>query len=145
MSEIKYTPEPWGYIDHGVDEICVYGNDQDGDGGDSPCVAVLDGEGDWDWQSMDQRIADARRIVACVNACKGHTTEELENHPAPIVTKLLNARDAVEQQRDHLQEALYVALPYVENAELDDGYKKGTVTRSIRFIRDAINKAEESK
>jgi hypothetical protein len=48
-------------------------------------------------------------------------------------------------QKEDLLDALYVALPFVEDAELDDGYKKASVTRALNFIRHTIAKAEASK
>lgn len=44
-------------------------------------------------------------------------------------------------KQDMLQ-ALYTALPYVEDAALDDGYKKHRVELAIKKIKDAIAKAE---
>jgi hypothetical protein len=41
-----------------------------------------------------------------------------------------------------LLDALYVALPFVEDCEADPVYKAGTVARALKQIRDAIEKAE---
>lgn len=38
--------------------------------------------------------------------------------------------------------ALILALPYVETAELDDAYKPGAVAKITKVIRAAISKAE---
>ena len=63
-----------------------------------------------EYLSIEEMKANARRIVACVNACTGYATEELESHPKPIITGLLNARDKAEQQRDDLLEAMKLLL-----------------------------------
>jgi hypothetical protein len=47
----------------------------------------------------------------------------------------------VEQQRDELLEALHVALPFVEDAEDDECYKPGAVSKALKTIRAAISKA----
>jgi hypothetical protein len=52
--------------------------------------------------------------------------------------------DKVRAANEMLLEALYIALPFVEDAELDEGYKKGAVTRSVKFIKEAIKQAEEA-
>lgn len=39
-------------------------------------------------------------------------------------------------------EALYRALPYVETALEDQGYKPGAVSRMVKFMTDTIAKAE---
>ena len=59
MSE--HTTEPWDY-DREWDTPAVY----------SEGIHDVIGEG-------VVNAADARRIVACVNACAGHSTEDLEN------------------------------------------------------------------
>lgn len=41
-----------------------------------------------------------------------------------------------------LVEALYRALPFVEDLESDDGYKAGAVKKTVAEIRAAIAKAE---
>ena len=51
-----------------------------------------------------QNRMNARRIVACVNACAGVTTEELEQ--GGFVTGLIERLEEKERQRDALQEEL---------------------------------------
>ncbi len=41
-----------------------------------------------------------------------------------------------------LLDALVIALPYVEQAEMDPSYKRGAVARVVKKMRDAIAKAE---
>lgn len=61
---------------------------------------------------------DARRIVACVNACRGLPTDELEQKGlvAAVGTQLLE----LEQQRDELLAALEGMLQWVAHAPPDD-------------------------
>jgi hypothetical protein len=57
-----HSPEPWAYEDLGSDRFDVRDND---------------GQGVFAEEIMPD-AADASRIVACVNACAGHSTEDLE-------------------------------------------------------------------
>lgn len=43
---------------------------------------------------------------------------------------------------DEMLEALIMALPYVETAELDEGYKPGVVAKVAKAMRAAIDSAE---
>ena len=52
-----------------------------------------------------QTRANARRIVACVNACEGVDTELLESRPDPF-SELREERDSLLKQRDVLLDAL---------------------------------------
>ena len=60
-------------------------------------------------------VEDARRIVACVNAFAGISTENIEeNKPLAEVLRWLNERIRMaEQQRDKLLAALKECLPYI--------------------------------
>ena len=51
----------------------------------------------------------------------------------------MNDRQDLIQQ---LEDALLVALPYVEDAEKQDGFKPGTVAKHIRQIRAALAAVE---
>jgi hypothetical protein len=98
----EHTKEPWLVIDadnhHGT-----YIENSDGD---TICdLYVMDRVAQKPIE-QDNAENNARRIVACVNACVGYTNEELENHPQPIMTQLLNQRDKLEQQRNALLEEL---------------------------------------
>ena len=55
---------------------------------------------------------DARRVVACLNACEGISTENLEDNK-PII-ELVNDYNAVLKQRDVLRTALEEAIGYLE-------------------------------
>ena len=110
---MSHTPEPWSYeLDHGsflriyseTNSNIVYG---------CGCCG-----------SPNCEDADARRIVACINACAGMNTESLESIAGRIAAKsvlqmhenyIRNKAKAqsLEQQRDDLLAAL------TEIAELD--------------------------
>ena len=65
--------------------------------------------------TKDEAEANARRIVACVNAFAGISTENIEeNKPLAEVLRWLNERIRMaEQQRDKLLAALKECLPYI--------------------------------
>ena len=78
MTTEHKTPEPWQYHIHGDRDLENY----------------LIFRGDWDgtleWvittpfcSSHDE--ANARRIVACVNACRAFSTEDLEQDPEYVL------------------------------------------------------------
>lgn len=46
---------------------------------------------------------------------------------------------------EDILDALYAAIPFLEDALDDDGYKPGAVAKNIRKIKDAIAKLEASK
>ena len=80
---MSHSPEPWGYKADGPpvddpDGYCEIFACADAEFGQYITVVVT-------WVSEDGdaaygiRQVDARRIVACVNACKGIPTEVLEN------------------------------------------------------------------
>ncbi len=62
----QHTKTPW-QIHEGIDYIDIFYDE--GPGGKTVYVVH---------ECQDIEIEDARRIVACVNACKGLTTEQLE-------------------------------------------------------------------
>lgn len=89
MSEQKHTPEPWS-VSEGLGRD--YGSKSFGVAAKSPYHCVV--------PNLNINQEDARRIVACVNACAGIPTETLEHLP-------LTVRSAIEvgalvQQRDEL-------------------------------------------
>lgn len=73
MSETKHTPEPWLVLDCreiGEDALTVAAN---------PGVAVCRIENSVSKRPLtDEDAANARRIVACVNACAGISQQYLE-------------------------------------------------------------------
>jgi hypothetical protein len=100
--------------------------------------------------------ADARRIVACVNACAGISDKALEswlNAPqnqmgikdgtwAQQLKFWWEQFDKMRKQCDELLEALHVALPFVEDAESSPDFKNGHVSKVIKQIRAALSEQE---
>lgn len=86
MSETKHTPEPWKIDEHenhffimrrwggGVEpgNSSVFGSAY------GAHIGSLEFVGDTAVPTRKQAEANARRIVACVNACKQYTNDELE-------------------------------------------------------------------
>lgn len=106
----KHTPEPW-VIWNGGDGIMMYGAREPKRGGVALmcCNELVSGR---------TAIANSRRIVACVNACRGLPTDELEQKGlvAAVGTQLLD----VERQRDELLTALDGVLQWVAYGQPDD-------------------------
>jgi len=111
---MSHTPEPWFIAEEPLillNEIC--GNDENGD----PFIIASK-----NYNYPDLSNANARRIVACVNACRGLSTKELEENGlvSAVGHELLNL-DAqlatVTAQRDELLKALKATLgPDYEHA-----------------------------
>ncbi len=95
----QHTPEPWV-----IDGQCAAAeSDQVNNGFFTAICKGPDGE------------ANARRIVACVNACEGISTEDLEAVPrlgllnlSQFSSDLIAQRDHAEAQVRHFQERLAV-------------------------------------
>ena len=89
--------------------------------GKLPLVAVVV-EQDWPefelvWEMIKARVTgkgnDARRVVACLNACEGISTECIEDHTLQI-KELWPQYDNAVRQRDGLLEALKNATEAIE-------------------------------
>ena len=101
MSE-KYTRGPWKTEGEGIHALIR--------GGDATIVAVRHR------LPADVHEANARRIVACVNACEGISTENLEdNRPVKWLAQQYNE---VVKQRDELLEALQALMD--DEAPIDE-------------------------
>lgn len=131
MSEIKHTAEPWAY-EHGnghySGSIVITSFAMSAK---SPLAVISDICGDAE--------DDARRIVACVNACKEIPTEWLESNgayavPVPSLRTLLN-------QRDELLAALKQAEGFVEGY-VGEGFGDDFDSPTLEIIRNAIAKSE---
>lgn len=97
MNESKHTPEPWAVKGAAI-------RTADGIGIDVIATMQVSNQPFWD--------EDARRIVACVNACAGMTNEQIDN-VCMISGSLLNRfgeqmayLGQVEKQRDELLAAI---------------------------------------
>lgn len=82
---------------------------------------------------------NARRIVACVNACRGLPTDELEQKGlvAAVGTQLLD----VEQQRDGWQTALGTVLATIPDAEIIRA--SGTVGGAVAYFTQLHQQRDE--
>lgn len=97
MSE-QHTPDPWSYQASIPEEgyECFWINSG------SRQISSFDGP------QNEEQFSNVRRIVACVNACAGYTTEELEQatldkrHRHEIIADLVKSN----KQRDDLMAAL---------------------------------------
>lgn len=83
QASVEHTPEPWAHRNGRI-----YQADRD-----VLTIANIARASDGDYSE-----ANARRIVACVNACAGVPTELLEEYPAPF--------SEMRAQRDQLLAAL---------------------------------------
>lgn len=72
---------------------------------------------------------DARRLVACWNACDGIRTMDLEMDNV-LFTEALNERSALKARRDELLAALTL-IRDAENSALDLAYCKGIARAAI--------------
>lgn len=98
MSEQKHTPEPW-YFDTksrvGVDDLSIC------------AVDAIDEYRPGGWDFGETSEANARRIVACVNACEGLSQDALDGGwtakgISDYAKKLEAQRDAIEKQMNEL-------------------------------------------
>lgn len=96
---IKHTPEPWGFHQDASGDVFISSAET------SFHIAEVGSEDD------ETVIPDARRIVACVNACRGLPTDELEQNGlvAAVGTQLLKADDRAEGQEREIHRLANVA------------------------------------
>ena len=92
----QHTPGPW------TAELDAHGRGRVK--GNGCWVATTWTNADDDSHKRYPAEANARRLVACLNACEGISTEALEGDDAP--RKLREDRDLLLAQRDELLEAL---------------------------------------
>ena len=120
MSE-KFTKGPWKTEREGIHALIR--------GGDATIVAVRHR------LPADVHEANARRIVACVNACEGISTENLEdNRPVKWVIQQYNN---VVKQRDELLKALMLA----ESVYRQNCVNEGEPSSVLDAMQAAILKA----
>ena len=94
-----HTPEPWHYeTDYSI--TTIFAPDPTGQ---NPCgtyVAEIDGQDVGRFATREQHEANGRRIVAAVNACRGISTEALQQG---VVCELVEALDRLLDQIDTLK------------------------------------------
>lgn len=115
--EARHTPEPWHI------GVRTAHSKRDIYGPQGSIVALADGV----FTSLPEAQANARRIVACVNACAGIPLERLEREGA---TSLRDAT-AIKDQRDELAAALRRAADYITADE-------GASARAMRAVIAAV-------
>lgn len=110
MSE--HTKEPWR-IENSTD---IFSADRRGDVNDgfqiADCSVDYDSDAD-PGLSHEERKANARRIVACVNACAGIATRELETKPL-FSDGYIVIFEEVTKQRDELLAELKSAIEHID-------------------------------
>ena len=97
----QHTPEPWRVFSHSWSNTSVLA-----DGFDHAICGLDINHATEESQESDEALmgANARRIVACVNACAGLTTEILEH--SGVVRDLIGQNASLTKQRDELMKAL---------------------------------------
>lgn len=100
------------------------------------------------WGVVDDKVADetalanARRIVACVNACEGIPQDWLEFGSSGCLQNVREERNSYKQERDELLAALKRILPQYEALLRDCGLASEHATEQARAI---IAKVEGAK
>lgn len=94
----NHTPEPWQLDDEPDTCTNFYSDDATG--------SIIGGCPEYKFakRPIDERKANARRIVACVNACAGLDTEDLERNG--VIAASSDYFSKLKWQRDELLEAL---------------------------------------
>lgn len=92
---MKHTPEPWDVHQDAAGIIVAKLN---------PDMSLLGL--DLDEYACFMNEEDARRVVACVNACAGIPTDDLEASPEHGLLHLAEFTDSLVAQRDELLAAL---------------------------------------
>jgi hypothetical protein len=100
---MSHSPEPWEVRTIGVGEVWIVR--PDGQDGFNEVIAECENLGE------AQDITNAERIVACVNACQGWTTEELTDRA------FLKTGMASESGRPVAHLAQVVASPWKAKAQ----------------------------
>ena len=124
----NHTPGPWAVNTAGsasagqpfkIDEFYVYAPGTQDDV--AICSDVIDPV------TQEPSKANARRIVACVNACEGYDSSELEliaKHPSGLRAYSIETVAAITAQRDDLLKACRRAILALASAcEKDANYR----------------------
>lgn len=136
----QHTKEPWHTGAH--KDLIVY--DKDGHAIASAMVFHYE-------HQSSEATANARRIVACVNACAGYSTEALEDAKgvAEASNRLQRKLAGLEAQRDELLAALKCAESFISNLRVPQNTHEASIQLSqglevLSLIHEAIAKAVQS-
>lgn len=129
--EVKHTPTPWHIDDHNMSAILHQTGDRS-----YRHVALCDNKYDTgrdDMKQVDIDMSNAAFIVEAVN-----------QHDSLIRQRdmWVHSYSKLKKDNEALLDALTMALPYVETALEDKGYKAGVIDKMVKNIRDAIVQAE---
>ena len=122
---MSHTKEPWILLPVGRDESFIF---QQG-----TTNTIID---------HGINTETARRIVACVNACAGISTEELESTSIPVYWQSVALKlERTQEQRDELKAAIeqYVTMPAF------DGTQETSKIRLAAKYRLAAARKEKGK
>lgn len=119
MSNQKHTPEPWviSRFNSGGEDLLSIEHD-------NTIIAAVNS-----WLSEPEQEANAARIVACVNYCKGTSNEELES----------GSLEQLKSQRDELIRVLQV----VEKAIRHDRSYQNTHAVIVKMLADYTGGSHE--
>jgi hypothetical protein len=123
----EHTKEPW--VNHQEDNIIT-------DTKGTRCLAQARGS----HISIDERNANARRIVACINACAGIPTGMLEAGDAEILAYSISLM----KQRDELINRASSVLEGLEDG-LDSFGDDGAMPTRIEKLRAILEEIEATK
>lgn len=91
---------------------------------------VYTGDGGFDIRFIPHAEERARRIVACVNACAGYSTEDLEQF-GRFISTAENVIPLLEQKCDDLLEALTTIMRYPGIREYLGSLTSGRADKAI--------------
>lgn len=127
MSE--HTKEPWFTVETECDVIEITNADRDG-----VIVPIAEVSTGYVKQVGIEQEANARRIVACVNACDGITTAALEYR-----VHLLKAEDDQIAELTQQRDKLLAALNLIEVDKDGDGF---ICREAMKQVRETIADTE---
>lgn len=104
---MTHTKEPWFEVETECDVIEITNDERNG-----LVVPIAKVSTGFNGQVGIEQEANARRIVACVNACEGIPTGVLEKQGMVPIEQVTHD---IEQQRDKLLDTLKECLPYIDN------------------------------
>lgn len=128
----KHTKEPWSIEDgeQGTNSFYVLGPDR------TAAVAKV-----MNYKLLGIGRDNARRIVACVNACAGIPTDDLEASPDHGLFHLAEFSNHLVLQRDELLAVLGEALEALDSARGNINPERGYADELEAEISAAIDKA----